>query len=81
MKKNLKHSEVVKRGGQATFSKYGREYFSKLGKKSAKVKLRRFGTDYYKHLSELGVAARKEKKNKNLIQKVVEVINPPKDKE
>jgi len=88
MKKNLKHNEVASRGGRATLSKYGKEYFKKLGARSAKIRMKRFGTDYYKHLSELGVSARKEKaageKNKligKIKDKINDIIKPSKDGE
>jgi len=79
MTKNLKHNEVASRGGRATLLKYGKEHFSKLGAKSAKVRKNKFGSDYYKRLSMSGVAARKEKREKDLARKETDMPNLPED--
>ena len=72
----MDHIDIVTKGGMMTKKKYGREHYSMMGKRSAKIRLKRFGIEGFKKLSALGVAARQAKaqSKKSLSQKIGEVI-------
>ncbi len=59
----MDHKKIAKKGGTTTREKYGKEHFSHAGKIGWQAKVRKYGPDYGKRLSALGVAARKAKKN------------------
>jgi len=72
----MDHREVSAKGGRATKRKYGKAYFSELGKRGGQANLTMYGVDYFKKLSAKGVEARKKKADakKSLVQRVVENI-------
>lgn len=62
--KTLNHKEFSRRGGLATLASHGREFYSIIGKKGADTKLKKYGVEYFRKLSILGVEARKKKSKK-----------------
>jgi hypothetical protein len=59
----MDHKEFSARGGNTTMARYGKDFYSKIGKRGAASKVKLFGKDYFKRLSQLGVAKRKEAKS------------------
>ena len=83
----MDHRKVSARGGRMTKKKYGEmivladgrkvnKHYSEIGRRGGKAKLKMYGIDYFKKLSELGVAARKKKaeSKKPLMQRIVDTI-------
>jgi hypothetical protein len=65
MSKELTHKEISSIGGQITFTKYGREFMSKNGKKGSAYLLKKYGPDYFIELAAKGLAARLKKSKSN----------------
>lgn len=56
-----KFQEMVKKGGESTKAKYGRDHYSKMGKKTVENR-RKQDPDYFKRLAQFGLEARRKKK-------------------
>jgi len=74
MSNNLRHSEVVKKAGEATKAKYGRAHYSMMGKKGQIALKIKYGPDYYKKIRAIGVQKQKERM-KPIIDKLADIIN------
>lgn len=57
--KTLSHKQISAKGGNSTFKKYGKKFYSKNGKKGSATKLRLYGRAYFVGISKLAVEARK----------------------
>lgn len=73
---DLTQKEFSRRGGLITLKKYGRKFYSKIGKDGVKAKIKKYGTEYFIKLSKAGVEARRLKREaqKPLVEKIVDVI-------
>ena len=45
-----------------TKEKYGSKHYAAIGKRGGEAKLKKYGPDYFKKLSAIGVAARQKKR-------------------
>lgn len=72
----MDHKFVSAKGGRAVKKKYGKGHYSEMGKKSAEVRMEKYGTEGFRELSRLGVEARRRKAEakKGILQKVMEKI-------
>ena len=72
----MDHKYVSSKGGRSTKRKYGKGHYSAMGKRSAEVRMEKYGTEGFLQLSRLGVEARKRKAEakKGMLQKVMEKI-------
>jgi len=73
MSKKIDLIDVVRKGGNSTKKRYGREFYSKI----AKLSRRNISPEYYKNLSKQGVEARwkKKKEKNNPLNRVVEIFS------
>ncbi len=63
----VSHQEIVTKGGKACLAKHGREHYVEMGRRSAEVSAKKRGLNYFKKLSDAGVAARRVKREERML--------------